>query len=79
MKLIDIDTLSQIAAGEYLFHQPTGQIVVCGQIRSGNDKIKVLMQGRVLEDRLDNFQKIQLTTEESQARRISGCGSCKGK
>jgi len=79
MKLIDIETISQIAAGEYLFHQPSGQIGVCGQLITGKNKIKVLVHGRVVEDMLSNFQKIQLTTEENHARRISGCGSCKGK
>jgi hypothetical protein len=78
MELTDIDTLSQIAAGEYLYHQPSGQIAVCGQIRSGNDKIKVLMHGRIFEDKMTNFQKIQLSTEEHRARHSTGCGSCKG-
>ena len=59
MKLTDIDTLSQIAAGEYLFHQPSGQIVVCGQIRSENDKIKVLKHGRIFEDKLDASDRLK--------------------
>ena len=81
MTLIDIQSRDEIAAGEYLFHTPTSQLVICGQLPAdpNTSVIKALLRGHAIEDELENFKKLQLTPEESRRRRPSGCSGCKGK
>jgi hypothetical protein len=76
MELIDIDETMTISTGEYLFHEPSSQIVICGQRGSNLTRLKALGHGRIIEDTIDNFKKIQLTPEERKVKRASRCKGC---
>ena len=75
-----IEENSKIFPGEYLFHQPTNQIVMCGAYKKREGTIKALANGKLMEDKITNFHKILVTKEEqtSPLRRRS-CGGCKGR
>ena len=56
MKLYPIDTGADTSPGEYLFHEPTQQIVLCGRYNEAEDQIQALGAGRVLYDEVRNFR-----------------------
>ena len=58
MKLYSIDKQSTPQQGEYLFHEPTQQIVVCGKFEPDEDFIQALGEGRIFKDSVKNFKKI---------------------
>jgi len=69
---------SKVYPGEYLLHAPSQQIVLCGAYIKSDGIIRALARGRLLEDNIENFKKIQLTKKERkerQKRRCKGCGS----
>jgi formate dehydrogenase assembly factor FdhD len=76
MKFDEIVENSIIDAGEYLFHTPSQQIVLCGGYVKTEGIIKALLKGRYLEDGVENFKKIQLTPKERKERRKSRCKGC---
>jgi hypothetical protein len=78
MKLVDIEEETKVSPGEYLFHEPSSQIVICGQLTGEPSRIKTLAHGRILEDARTNFKKIQLTAEEHRANSASRCKGCGG-
>ena len=73
-----IDEGATVYPGEYILHKPSNQIVLCGAFKKGEGKIKVMANGRLMEDNIENFQKIKLSEKERKERRTrSGCGGCK--
>jgi hypothetical protein len=78
MDYIDIKEGAKVFPGEYLFHKPSRDIVICGSYDPKNDVLKALHRGRLIQDGIDNFQKIKLSREEQKAKRTKrSCGSCK--
>ena len=57
MTFKEIEENSKVFPGEYLLHRPSRQIVVCGAFKKSEGKIKALINGRLLEDEIQNFQK----------------------
>jgi hypothetical protein len=78
MKLYPLDTGADASPGEYLFHEPTQQIVLCGRYDDAEDQIQALGGGRLLYDEVHNFKKIRLSSEERRDQRVGGCKKCKG-
>ena len=76
MKFREIEEADTVHPGEYLLHTPTQQIVMCGAFMRDLDKIKVLANGKLLEDSIKSFQKINLTNTEHKTRHISRCKGC---
>ncbi len=76
MKFIDITDDLITTPGEYILHEPTGQIVMCGSFSRQRNQIRAMGIGRMIEDTIENFKKIELTVEERHAhvRRCKGCG-----
>ena len=69
---------TNVVPGEYLLHTPTRQIVMCGAFIRTHDLIRAMANGRLIEDKIENFNKILLTKEEKQRRRPrQSCGGCK--
>jgi hypothetical protein len=64
MKFDEIVENSVVDAGEYLFHTPSQQIVLCGGYEKTEGVIKALLK------------KIQLTPKERKERRKSRCKGC---
>ena len=78
MEYIDIKEGSKVFPGEYLYHKPSKDIVICGSYDSKNDVLKALYRGRLIRDEIKNFQKIKLSKEEKKAKRSrKACGGCK--
>ena len=77
MEFFDITEESTAFPGEYIFHIPSEQIVMCGSFNRKNNEIKVMGAGRLFVDKIENFKKIRLNKHEQRRRRISGCRSCK--
>ena len=78
MEYIDIKKGSRVFPGEYLYHKPSKDIVVCGSYDSKNDVLKALYRGRLIKDEIKNFQKIKLSREEQRAKRSQrSCSGCK--
>jgi hypothetical protein len=72
-----IDEGAIVHPGEYILHEPTNQIVLCGAFKKEEGKIKALIHGRLMEDSIENFQKIKLSKEERKQRSKRKCGGCK--
>ena len=78
MKFQTIEENSKVFPGEYLLHKPTQQIVMCGAFKRNDGIIKVLANGRLMEDKIENFHKILLNqTERKKKQMRRSCGGCK--
>jgi hypothetical protein len=77
MKFQVITENSKVFPGEYLLHVPSKQIVVCGAYKPIEGKIKALANGRLMEDAIANFQKIELAKSERKKKTVRQCGGCK--
>ncbi len=60
MKFTDIRENDKVHPGEYVLHLPTNQIVLCGSFNREKDVMRVMLQGKVHEDKIENFQKNKL-------------------
>tara|TARA_Y100001938_G_C7976500_1_gene372036 strand:- start:490 stop:726 length:237 start_codon:yes stop_codon:yes gene_type:complete len=78
MKLIEITEEIKATPGEYIYHEPTAQVVLCGSFNREQDQIRVLAQGRLFVDKIANFKKIALSRQEKQRRRFGTCKGCSG-
>jgi len=78
MEFQTIEESTKVFAGEYLLHKPTSQIVVCGAFKKRHGTIKALANGKLLEDKIENFEKILLNNDERRSSiKRRGCGGCK--
>jgi hypothetical protein len=79
MKFQAIKKTSCVSPGEYLLHTPSQQIVLCGGVKREEGMIRVLANGRMLEDKIENFQKIFLPRGDLRKRKVRRpCSGCKG-
>ena len=79
MEFQEITTESKVYPGEYLLHEPSQQIVLCGAYVKREGIIRVLRQGRLMEDKIENFRKIQLNKTERKENAVKRCGGCKSR
>ena len=80
MNFAEINDESKVFPGEYLLHSPTNQVVLCGAFNRQKNFIRAFGNGRYLEDTIDKFKKIEISTQEQQViRKTKTCGSCKGR
>ena len=77
MKFTEIEKETKVHPGEYLLHEPTKQIVLCGSFSRKHNRIRVMGNGRIFEDKILNFKKIATTAEERRKRRYSRCKGCR--
>ena len=78
MEFQEISEGLKVHPGEYILHQPSQQIVLCGAFNRREGFIKAMAQGRLMEDRIENFRKIKLSVQEQKDKVISPCKGCKG-
>ena len=76
MKIVPIENISQIFLGEYLYYEPTGQMVLCGGIDKEEQTVKVMLNGKLLVAPMERFSKMEMSTQEQKARRKSWCKGC---
>jgi hypothetical protein len=79
MKYIDIDADATVFPGEYLLHKPSAAIVLAGAFNREDDMIRAFRYGKLFEDKILNFQKIELDKKEYRVHKASKCGKCKGQ
>jgi|TARA_R110000823_G_scaffold4732_1_gene18727 hypothetical protein len=60
--------------GEYILYVPAQAIVLCGAYTG--DRIKALQNGKVIEDKAENFMKIKIGTKEKRKKFFSKCKAC---
>ena len=77
MEFQDIEEGGKVYPGEYLLHNPTRQIVVCGAYKPQEGTIKAMANGRLIEDKVSHFQQINLEAHERKPNAIRRCGGCK--
>jgi hypothetical protein len=75
MKFVEFAEETVAFPGEYLFHEPSRQIVMCGAFSRERNEIKVLASGRLLTDSIDNFKKLKLQNGDNlhSSSRCKGC------
>jgi hypothetical protein len=78
MKFLEIGENVKTVAGEYLFHEPTGQIVLCASYNKGKNQIVAMAGTRMFTDSINSFKKIELSVKEKNKRiarrRCRSCG-----
>ena len=76
MEFVDIKNGDKVFPGEYLYHKPSKDIVICGGIN--NNIVKAIYKGKIINDDVSKFKKIKLSRQEEKARRREkSCSSCK--
>ncbi len=78
MEFQEISDDLKVHPGEYILHQPSQQIVLVGAFKKREGLIKVLARGRLMEDKIENFKKIKLSSDEIKEKRLSRCKGCGG-
>ena len=79
MQFYEITEDLKASPGEYIFHTPTNQIVLCGSFNREKNQIKVLAHGRLVVDKIQNFKKIRINQSEQRERqkhRKTNCMKC---
>jgi len=71
MEFYDITEDATPHPGEYIFHEPSQSIVLCGAYTGTH--IKALHNGKVLKDRVENFKKIKIGMKEKRQKFVSRC------
>ena len=80
MKFKKIEEGARVFPGEYILHVPSQAIVLVGAFKRREGTIKVLNNGKLIEDKIENFHKIELNTKERHVRQAKrNCGGCKGR
>ena len=78
MEFYEIEETDKVSAGEYILHKPSQSVVLCGTFSRNNNEIKALNNGKLIEDVIQNFQKIKMPKKERyRPRAVASCGSCK--
>jgi len=76
MTFVEITANTNAAPGEYLYHIPTRQIVMCGAFSRSKGEIRALANGKLLTDVIANFQKIEVSRSSPPVRTFSKCKGC---
>ncbi len=76
MQFFDITEEMKTSPGEYIYHEPTKQIVLCGSFNRDIDTIKAMARGKLFSDKIENFKKIRINKEERRKRKIPRCKKC---
>ena len=77
MEFTEIDDNNSVFPGEYIYHEPSSAIVLAGAFNRDEGFIRVLKNGRYLEDKISNFKKIKLSEKEKRDKHVKKCGGCK--
>jgi hypothetical protein len=76
MEFQEITESDKAFPGEYILHEPTHQIVLCGSFNRASGKIRALARGKLFTDDIDNFKKIRTTSNIERQKYISRCKGC---
>jgi hypothetical protein len=76
MKFREITEADKVHPGEYLLYEPAQQVVLCGAYNRKEGFIRALVAGRYVEDKIENFKKINMSPREHRARKATKCKKC---
>lgn len=76
MEFVNITEDIKASPGEYIFHVPTKQIVLCGAFNRVDNTIRVMSNGKLFSDKIQNFQKIKLNKSDRHDMQHSKCKGC---
>jgi len=76
MKFKEIIGDITVFPGEYLLYEPDQQIVLCGAFNREKDFIRALSRAGTLEDKIEKFKKIELSSQERKKSSVSRCKGC---
>ncbi len=76
MEFVEITENLKAYPGEYVYHVPSREIVLCGAFNRDQNFIRALSSGKMLTDSIENFRKISISKEERKASSISTCKGC---
>ena len=76
MEFFEITDDLKATPGEYIYHIPSRQIVLCGSFNRSKDMIRALSNGRLFADSIKNFKKIKISRGERR-RHHSECKGCR--
>jgi hypothetical protein len=78
VKFIEIKDTDRVNPGEYILHTPSNKIVLCGSFNREKNLVRVLVDGKLQEDIIENFQKIHVNRHDRQKMSFSRCKGCSG-
>tara|TARA_R100000315_G_C5188924_1_gene110042 strand:- start:214 stop:450 length:237 start_codon:yes stop_codon:yes gene_type:complete len=76
MDLYKIEQSDKAFPGEYIYHEPTNRVVLCAFFDAANHRIRVMSNGKMFFDKIENFKKIKLNTKERTTSRVKTCKGC---
>ena len=76
MEFFEITEELKASPGEYIYHTPTKQVVLCGSFNRSKNQVRVLSHGKLFVDKISNFQKIKLNGQERRSKQASRCKGC---
>jgi hypothetical protein len=74
MEFYEITDEDKPHPGEYILYVPSRAIVLCGAYTGA--RIKALHNGKLIEDKAENFMKIKIGTKEKRKKFFSKCKAC---
>jgi len=77
MEFVNITEDIKASPGEYIFHVPTRQIVLCGAFNRTDNTIRVMSNGTLFSDKIQNFQKIKVNKRNERKMQYTRCKGCK--
>ena len=78
MKFVEINDDSKVYPGEYLLYEPTKAVVLCGAFNRKENMIRAYGQGRLVEDVISQFKKIEIMGKDLNKNFKSRCKGCGG-
>ena len=77
MEFSEITKDKIVYPGEYVLYEPAQRIVLVGAYNAETGLIRVLLEGKYVEDKISNFKKIQLAGNARKKFYKAGCRKCK--
>lgn len=74
MEFYDITEDAFPHPGEYIYYVPSRAVVLCGAYMG--TRIKALYNGKLVEDKVENFKKIKIGIKEKRQKFTSRCKAC---
>ena len=76
MEFVEIQHLGQVFPGEYLYHQPTQEMVLCGRLDFDKKTIKARRNNGMFVAPMAEFRKINLSPADVRAQKATRCKGC---
>jgi hypothetical protein len=78
MKFVEITEDAKVWPGEYVLHEPSKEIVMCGAFNRDENFIRAIGSGKSMQDKIANFKKILMSPSDRHENRVSSCKGCRG-